>query len=310
MENQKKRAKILTILTSGRKKGYTSKLLDQAIAGIESQDVDIDYVWLPKYNIKPCVACFNCIRNADHMCTLKDDMGKKGGGVLFQKVKEANAILIADPVYFWGATAYAHLFFERLYPFIWTGALNGIPFASISCASNQGMMREATRNLCKWAFQMKMKYIGSLPVHLSYYEEAKKQGYSLGEQLAKAAQNDNIERNKMSDEDAFFHYSSTPWKPLEYYLDNLTSGSGDWQGSLIYQAVFEKRFKREDAHKDLCKALDALRDTVFNYDLGEGKEAIKKITETASYWTSATWKEFLEEKIIGSKKPDAYRSID
>lgn len=70
----------------------------------------------------------------------------------------------------------------------------------------------------------------------------------------------------------------------------------------------EKRFSNADANSDLCKAVNALRETIYNYDLGEGKEAIEKIVETASYWTSATWKEYLEKKVIGSKKPDSYRS--
>lgn len=191
-----------------------------------------------------------------------------------------------------------------------TGELNGIPFASISCASNQGMMREATRNICKWAFQMKMRYIGSLSVHLTYYEEAKKQAYFLGEEIAKEAQNDNAERKKMTDKETFYHYSYTPWKLLELYLDNLTLGSGSWQESLPFKAMSEKRFSNSEANDNLRKAVSALRETIFNYDLGEGKEAIEKIVETASYWTSATWKEYLEEKVVGSKKPDSYRSVE
>jgi multimeric flavodoxin WrbA len=310
MEKRNKSAKVLAVLTSGRKKGFTSGLLEKAIEGIENKNVNVDFVWLPKFNIKPCIACFNCIRDDKHVCTINDDMGKKGEGELFKKVQQANAIFMADPVYFWGATAQAHLFFERLYPFLWTGALNGIPFASISCASNQGMMREATRNLCKWAFQLKMRYVGDLPVHLSYYEEAKKQAYFLGEKIALAAKDDLSERKSMTDREAFLHYSYTPWKPLEPYLDNLTLGSGSYQESMLYKAVSEKRFNNKDAHEDLLKALLALRETIYNYDLGEGKEAIDKIVDAASYWTSATWKEYLEKKIIGSKKPDSYRSLE
>lgn len=310
MEKENNSAKVLAILTSGRKKGFTSGLLEKAIEGIENKNVEVDFVWLPKFNIKPCISCFNCIRDDNHECTLNDDMGKKGEGTLVKKIKEANAILIADPVYFWGATARVHLFFERLYPFVWSGALNGIPFISISCASNQGMMREATRNLCKWAFQMKMRYIGSLSVHTIYYKEALQQAYSLGEQLAREAQDDVKKRKEMTDKEAFLHYSYTPWKPLQPYLDNLTLGSGSWQESILYKAVLENQLSNKDAYKDLLKALSALRETIFNYDLGEGKEAINKIVETSAYWTSATWKEFLEKKVIGTKKPESYRSLE
>ncbi len=57
----------------------------------------------------------------------------------------------------------------------------------------------ATQSLCKWAFQMKMRYIGGLSLHLTYYEEAKKQAYFLGEEIAKEAQNNNVERKEMTD---------------------------------------------------------------------------------------------------------------
>lgn len=93
-------------------------------------------------------------------------------------------------------------------------------------------------------------------------------------------------------------------------MDNLTLGSGSWQESLPFKAMSEKIFSNTDANDDLCKAVNALRETICNYDLGEGKEAIEKIVETASYWTSGTWKEYLEEKVIGSKKPDSYRSTE
>jgi len=105
MEKRNKSAKVLAVLTSGRKKGFTSGLLEKAIEGIENKNVNVDFVWLPKFNIKPCIACFNCIRDDKHVCTINDDMGKKGEGELFKKVQQVNAIFIADPVYFWGATS-------------------------------------------------------------------------------------------------------------------------------------------------------------------------------------------------------------
>lgn len=44
MLKKSKNAKMLTILTSSRKEKYTSSLLKKAIEGIESQNVDVDYV--------------------------------------------------------------------------------------------------------------------------------------------------------------------------------------------------------------------------------------------------------------------------
>lgn len=301
---------VLAILTSGRKKGFTSGLLDSAIQGIREQQVEVDYVWLPKYDLKPCLACFNCTRDEQHLCKRQDDMGKGEEGELRKKVTSANGILLADPVYFWGATAFAHLFFERLYPFLWSGKLNGIPFASISCATNQGMMREATRNLCKWAFQMKMRYIGGLPVHVAYYDEALKQAHFLGGEVAHAAIEDANGRKGLTDEEAFLYYSDTPWRPLELYIDNVTLGSGSWQDSMPFRSLSEGRFRNPEAVKALEKCVQALKETIRHHHWQEGEAATRSLARMAAYWTTATWKEFLETGVIGTGKPEAYRSTD
>ena len=54
---------------------------------------------------------------------------------LHARLAAASALLIADPVHNWGPSALCHLFIERSYPFLWSGKLSGMPFASISCAS-------------------------------------------------------------------------------------------------------------------------------------------------------------------------------
>ncbi len=162
-------AYVLALLASGRTKGFTASVLQAAINGAESvSDVEVELVHLHKYKFGPCTSCFNCIRDEKHNCTLPDAMG--GKGELMAKVKRANGWIIADPVHCWGTSAQCHLFIERCYPFIWSGDLEGMPFASISCASNQGMQRLANANLCKWAFTFGLRYIGGLPVHTAYIE--------------------------------------------------------------------------------------------------------------------------------------------
>jgi multimeric flavodoxin WrbA len=302
-------AKILAVLTSGRKQGFTAGILEKAIEGIKSKQVDVDYVWLPQYTINPCNGCFSCIRNSEHYCIQNDDMGQKGEGRLYRKILDSNAIIIADPVYFWGSSSRAQVFFERLYQYIWSGVLNGLPFASISCASNQGMMREASRDICKRAFQLKFRYVDNLPVHLTFYDEALKQAYFLGTELAQEALNDKQNRRSMTDEECFMYYSDTPWRPLELYIDNLTNGSSLWQDSIPYKALSQDRFKNRDATIALEKCVSSLRQTLTQYRWNNYESATKSLVKTAAYWAEATWKEFLET-VIQSEKPKAYRSID
>ena len=165
-------------------------------------DVGVEVSQITKYlPISPCISCWNCLRNEEHRCTINDSMGKMGKGELFQKIVNANALFIAQPVYFWGVPAVTHLFFERFYPFLFSGELNGMPFASLSQAGNQGMAIMANRRMTRWAFSLKMNYIGGLPVHMVQFDEAKIRARYLGKKIAEAANLDAIERKKITDKE-------------------------------------------------------------------------------------------------------------
>lgn len=303
-------ATILALLTSARKKGYTAGVLEQAIEGANQvEGVEIDYAYAHKYKFGPCTSCFNCVRNPDTYCTLNDDMGQKGKGDLFQKVLRANALLIAQPVYFWGPAAMTHLFIERLYPFLWEGSLYGIPFASISCAANQGMMRLANQDLARWAFTLKMRYIEGLPVHLVYYEEALRHARYIGEKLAHAALRDEKEGRKApSDEESWFSYMDKPWNALYPYIDNLTRGTFRWEDSLIEYALTQGTVKNEEARKLLEEAREYMIETINSWNLKDYRAAQVNLLEASSRWTAATFKEF-GEKIVRGKQPSVYRPI-
>lgn len=146
-------------------------------------------------------------------------------------------------------------------------------------------------------------------LHLAYYDDALKQAYYLGARLAQEAINDEKGRNSMTDEECFMHYSDTPWRPLELYIDNLTNGSVLWQDSIPYKSLSRHKFKNEDAKEALEKCVSSLRQTLTYYRWHDYENATKNLVKTAAHWTQATWKEFLEN-VIKSEKPKAYRSTD
>ena len=127
-------AHVLCVLASARSKGYTAVLLDSVINGIKSvNDVEFEVVQLSKHlPINPCMSCWNCFRNDEHRCIQNDSMGRMGKGELFQKVVNANALFVAQPVYYTRPPAATQLLFERFYPLMMSGELNGMPFASLS----------------------------------------------------------------------------------------------------------------------------------------------------------------------------------
>ncbi len=303
-------ATVLAVLTSGRRHGFTAQLLDSAIRGIQAiPDVEAELLRTHDFSYGPCTSCFTCIRDPRHVCVLDDDMGRRGQGEVFRRIAAANAIIIADPVHNWSPTASARLLIERCYPFLWSGKLNGMPSACISCASNQGMHRLALAELCKWCFGLRTRYQGGIAAHLAFFDEALEQAEALGEKLARAALDDETHgRQPWDDAECFAYYTEHgDWGPLEAYLDNLTNGTMRAETSVMAEALQNETFVNPEAVQHLQKAQRIFTDTIALYDTGKQVEAARSLAEASAHWTQATWQEFLEADVIGIPKPPAYR---
>jgi len=300
-------ANILALLASGRSKGFTASVLQAAIKGAQRiEGIEVERVQLHKFDFGPCTSCFQCIRNDPHECVLKDAMG--GDGALMAKIKHANGWILADPVHYWGPSAQCHLLIERCYPFLWSGELEGMPFASISCASNQGMQRLANANLCKWAFCKGFRYIGGLPVHTVYLERALLEAEDLGRKLAEAAKKDAQGRAKFPDQERYVDYLDKPWSVLELYLDNISNGTMTYESSLIAEGL--TNFKREEAIKLLKKSREYFESALDLCKSNQAEVACTQLARASALWTHATWKEFLEADVVKTSVPGAYRPID
>ena len=305
-------SRVLALLGSGRRNGYTATLMIHATEGMrEIPDIEVEVVYLHDYALAPCRSCFECIRDPQNFCILEDEMGKRGEGELFQKVKNANAILLCDPVHLCGPSAQTHLFVERCYPFLWNGDLIGMPFASISCATNQGMQRIATRDLCKWAYGYGMLHIGALSVHASHFSRALSEARSLGRNLAEMARKDFQEgRRPFPDRERFRWFIETPWNLLDAYLDNLSDGTFQWEDSLIEQAIRNETFTNLESMELLHETAREFRIALEAYQVRDYERACDHLTACSTFWTHATWKEFLESDVIGISPPTVYRPLE
>lgn len=290
-------ANVLCVLASARSEGYTAALLDSVIEGIRSvEGVEVDLVNIFDYlPMSPCMSCWNCARNDEHRCTLDDSMGRMGEGGLVRKVLDANALFIAQPVYFTRPPASVQLFFERFYPFMWSGELNGLPFASLSQAANNGGTRMADREMSKWAFTRGFRYIGGLPVHMVQYEDARIRARYLGVQLAEAAIEDEEGRRSVTAIDRYLGSDGNPWSPLDVYIDDLTNGTYSYRGSLIEYALSHGTVKKAEAVDLLEKAAEELKLVLYHYRLGERVKATEHMVKMRTFWSPATLAEFLDE---------------
>ena len=304
-------ALVLGFLGAARPEGYTQKVLKEMLKGAESvSGVATELIFLSHYHIGPCVADYNCIRDPNHRCTLADDMGRKGEGKLFKKLEEANGFIFASPVHGWNVDALTHLFIERLYPFLWSGGLKGIPIATANVASNQGFQNLASKMLCELAFEYGMMYIGGLPVHAAYLEEALQKAKYLGIKLGEASLKDEKEGRKIpTDEELWLFYQDKPWNPFQYYIENLTMGTSDPNLSIIKSSLSLGTFKKKEAIELLKKADIEFDKFSYYYGLNDTENAIKSLVKSSALWTHATWSEFLEEQLIKVPVPKAYRPI-
>jgi multimeric flavodoxin WrbA len=123
---------VLILNGSPRKHGNTAYLVGKLSEGIREAhpDAEIEAVRLHGLKIGPCRACDACRREErlGKYCVYADDMAG-----LYDKVLNADAVVIASPIYWFTVTAQTKLFMDRLYG-LWlerTNALQGKTFAAI-----------------------------------------------------------------------------------------------------------------------------------------------------------------------------------
>lgn len=91
------------------RKGNTCAALDALKKGMKHmQDVEIQEVNAEDVSVSPCMACLICDR--DGYCTFDDDTND-----IIDAVLEADVIVFATPVYWWGMTAQLKVIIDKFY---------------------------------------------------------------------------------------------------------------------------------------------------------------------------------------------------
>jgi multimeric flavodoxin WrbA len=102
--------KILVLLGSPRKKGNSAILADQITKGAKSARAKVESIYLHGMTIAPCKACFACQKKGSKGCSIRDDMQD-----IYAKLIEADAWVIASPVYWFTMSAQTKIFMDRCF---------------------------------------------------------------------------------------------------------------------------------------------------------------------------------------------------
>ena len=158
--------KVLAIVASARKVGNSEILAKEMLASLPDS-VEKKVLRLEDCRIEPCRACYACLTSGKD-CIIPDDLAS-----ILHEIQEADAIILASPVYFLGMHTRLKLLCDRLISVLNEGA----KYAGRRCVVAvpygidgwQGYGVEATVSLARF---LHLDVVGVLPVHAANPGEA------------------------------------------------------------------------------------------------------------------------------------------
>ena len=100
----------IIVLVGSVRKGGNTELLARAFADGAGQHHDVELVSVADYDISPCLGCNRCYSSEGHSCVQQDDMA-----AICEKLMEADTVVVASPVYFYGISAQLKALVDRLH---------------------------------------------------------------------------------------------------------------------------------------------------------------------------------------------------
>jgi multimeric flavodoxin WrbA len=123
--------KVVILLGSPRKNGNSAALAEAIAEGAAGAELDVFY--LHGMKIAPCNACEVCHKAGAEGCVIKDDMQP-----LYPKLKQADAIVFASPIYWFTVSAQMKLAVDRCYALLTPGGRHAFAGKRIGLALSFG----------------------------------------------------------------------------------------------------------------------------------------------------------------------------
>lgn len=103
--------KVVAFNGSPRKEGNTHYALNAVGEELRKAGIDFEIVHVGNKAIRGCVACMGCVKNQNERCVIANDEVNDW----IQKMKEADGILLASPVYYAGIPGTMKSFLDRAF---------------------------------------------------------------------------------------------------------------------------------------------------------------------------------------------------
>lgn len=100
----------IVVLVGSMRKGGNTDLLAQAFAEGAGKNNIVEVVSVADYKVNPCIGCNSCFIRKGNQCFQEDDMDK-----IYDKLKLADMVVVASPVYFYGISAQLKAIVDRLH---------------------------------------------------------------------------------------------------------------------------------------------------------------------------------------------------
>jgi multimeric flavodoxin WrbA len=100
----------MIVIGSPRKGGNSAVLAEQVATGAEAVGAQVEVFTLHDMDVRPCRACDACRKGKNLECAVNDDMQ-----TLYPKLREAGALVIASPIYWFTVSAQTKAFMDRWY---------------------------------------------------------------------------------------------------------------------------------------------------------------------------------------------------
>jgi multimeric flavodoxin WrbA len=213
---------IMGILGSPRgKNSLTLKLIESALRGAEDAGAEVEFIDVARKNVRPCRSCGICYSTGK--CSQKDDFQ-----AVYEKVLEADGLVLGSPAYFNSVSAQLKLFIDRTGDAKHCMMYRGKYGMSVSTTASSGV-DDTVNYMNRYLLNNGAFVIGGVGVRMptvpGQLEEGTKKAYAMGKDLFDAIKSKRPYPEQLAVHDEFIRefraiikYNKDSWKhEYEYY---------------------------------------------------------------------------------------------